>query len=265
MPSLNSRLRREGIGRINNRSASAPATAADRTVVLLQDAFTSLFEPELVIDTCRLIRHLGYNVSVHTFFENGKALHIKGYLDRLRRVVRKNLDHLLPLQEAGFTFVAIEPSVALTYRDEYVHFGPDEARQLKVRTVQEWLDLVLGGIDPVRSPAPPPRATLLPHCMESAGDPHLTASWPAIFARFGIDLKVESVGCCGMAGIYGHEVEHAATSKAIYEGQWRDKVEQHRENGAVLATGFSCRHQADRCASAHLEHPVCFLRRILIP
>lgn len=265
VPSLNTRLRREGIARIRHRPSQRQSADAKRTIVLLQDAFTSLFEPELVIDTCRLIRHLGFAVVVHTFFENGKALHIKGYLERLKRVVRKNLPNLLPLQEAGYTLVAIEPSVALTYRDEYVAFGPREARELRVRTLQEWLIEALSEIDPPIVTAPSPRATLLPHCMESAGEPHLTTSWPLIFARFGLDLEIDPVGCCGMAGIYGHEIEHAATSRAIYDGQWREQVDRHQEAGPVLATGFSCRHQAERCASADLEHPVRFLARMLMP
>lgn len=264
VPSLNTRLRHEGIAQILPGPARIRPETTRQTIVLLQDAFTSLFEPELVIDACRLIRHLGFEVVVHKFFENGKALHIKGYLDRLSRVVHKNLPNLLSLQEAGYTLVAVEPSVALTYRDEYVAFGPEEAHTLRVHTLQEWLFDALSQKDPPKVATASPRATLLPHCMESAGDPHLTASWPVIFAHFGLKLEIESVGCCGMAGIYGHEAEHAATSRAIYDGQWREKADHHAKTGPVLATGFSCRHQAERCASADLEHPVRFLTRMLI-
>jgi len=264
VPSLNSRLHHEGIALVNCRSSTTPPSAPGRTVILLQDAFTSLFEPELVVDTCRLIRHLGYEVRVHSFFENGKALHIKGYLDRLRRVIRRNLPNLMALQETGYTLVAIEPSVALTYRDEYVAFGPEDARDLKVNTLQEWLLGAVPERKPIHPTAPVTKATLLPHCMESTGDPLLTTSWPVIFSRFGLELKVEAVGCCGMAGIYGHEIEHAETSRAIFDRQWRSRVENIESGNVVLATGFSCRHQAERCASTPIEHPVRFLTKYLI-
>jgi hypothetical protein len=39
----------------------------------------------------------------------------------------------------------------------------------------------------------------------------------SIFARFGAKLESVSVGCCGMAGTYGHEVKNHANSLGIYE------------------------------------------------
>ena len=263
VPNLSRRMKADGIP-FFSRLPSKPGGPEMRTVVLLQDAFTSLFEPEVVVDTCRLIRRLGCDVRIHPYFENGKALHIKGYLDRLREVIRKNLALLEPLQTAGFELVAIEPSVALTYRDEYVRFGPPEAARLKVLTLQEWLlgAVPFDGNRPAESD--PPDAILLPHCMESAGAPHLTSSWKTIFERLGCTLKIEAVGCCGMAGIYGHESEHAAISRTIFERQWRKHLQTGPGIIPFLATGFSCRHQAARCSADSLRHPVSFLADRLV-
>lgn len=257
VPNLKARLNRAGFGFLakSHRKSNPPA------VVILQDAFTTLFDPQVVVDTCRLMQLFGHRVFVHPFFENGKALHIKGYLGRLRQVVARNVPHLLDLQSRGYTLVAVEPSVALTYRDEYVLYGPPTARDLRVQTLQEWLVSSVPEKGTRGSGRNPGAATLLPHCMESAGDPHLTETWKPVFSHFGIDLSIEQVGCCGMAGIYGHESEHADISRTIFDQNWRPQIDRiGPETGrTVLATGFSCRHQSERCAALHLQHPVSYL------
>jgi Fe-S oxidoreductase len=45
--------------------------------------------------------------------------------------------------------------------------------------------------------------------------PGAPAQWASIFARFGAKLENVSVGCCGMAGTYGHEVKNHANSLGI--------------------------------------------------
>ena len=254
VPNLKTRLSRAGFARLSStdRERGGPG------VVLLQDAFTSLFEPRLVVDTCRVIAALGYRVRVHPFFENGKALHIKGYLARLKKVVARNLPHLLDLQTRGFSLVAIEPSVALTYRDEYVRHGPASAGELGVQTLQEWLATSIPEEPMPGTDQGPDSVTLFPHCMESAGEPHLTQAWKTVVARFGVNLSIETVGCCGMAGIYGHESEHADVSRSIFKQNWEQRLDQSSD-GTVLATGFSCRHQSQRCKAMPIIHPVTYL------
>ncbi|MDQ6191287.1 hypothetical protein M3O75_13170 [Klebsiella pneumoniae] len=41
--------------------------------------------------------------------------------------------------------------------------------------------------------------------------PAATKQWADIFAHFGAKLENVSVGCCGMAGTYGHEVKTTPT------------------------------------------------------
>jgi len=94
--------------------------------------------------------------------------------------------------------------------------------------------------------------------MESAGEPHLTQAWKTVFARFGVNLSIETVGCCGMAGIYGHESEHADVSRSIFKQNWEQRLDQSSD-GTVLATGFSCRHQSQRCKAMPIIHPVTYL------
>ena len=65
-----------------------------------------------------------------------------------------------------------------------------------------------------------------------------------------------------MAGIYGYEVEHLATSKDIYQLSWGQHLPsepQARSN--YLATGFSCRAQVQRFAGWLPLHPLQALQQ----
>ena len=48
----------------------------ENSVILLQDAFTSFYESQIVLDTYDCLRELGYTVYVPPFFVNGKTLHV---------------------------------------------------------------------------------------------------------------------------------------------------------------------------------------------
>lgn len=58
---------------------------------------------------------------------------------------------------------------------------------------------------------------LFGHCTEVTALPGAPAQWAAIFAHFGAKLENVSVGCCGMAGTYGHELTNHKNSLGIYE------------------------------------------------
>src|SRR5690606_6595392 len=120
--------------RLNGLSAAEK----QRTVLILQDAFTSYYEPNVALATYDLLTHWGRRVIVLPFRENGKGLHIKGFLSRFRRVVRSNASYYRQLADLGIKMIGIEPAVTLTYRDEYKH----ELSELgfEVQLLQEYLN-----------------------------------------------------------------------------------------------------------------------------
>jgi len=85
--------------------------------------------------------------------------------------------------------------------------------------------------------------------------------WEQIFSAAGLSLKSRRAGCCGMAGLFGHEAEHREMSREIFGLSWAERVAEGQ--GALLATGFSCRSQAKRFAHVALQHPVQALDRAL--
>ncbi len=228
-------------------------------VVVLQDAFTTFYEPSVLEASCLLLRGLGFQPHVLPYFENGKALHIKGFLRAFGRVVSRNATTLRRAGAVGFPLVGIEPAVVLTYRDEYPKQLETEAG-FRVWLLQEWLaEQKL--IASVRSPAPGFR--LLSHCTEQALVTKAPALWAKVFGALGVPLDIVKSGCCGMCGVYGHEVAHKKDSLGIFDLSWRRKIDPERDRARMLVTGHSCRTQVERTLGFTPQHPVQALLSVL--
>ena len=142
--------------------------------------------------------------------------------------------------------------MTLTYRAEYV--GALNGIPLpRVRLVQEWLGEHL---DAITAAGNDTNYLLLPHCTERTTAASTLRDWQTIFARAGLKLTVLPSGCCGMAGTYGHEAEHRATSERIYALSWAGHVARAGSAGRLLATGYSCRSQVALIDGVALRHPL---------
>lgn len=234
-----------------------PKTA--RAVVILQDAFTTFYEANVLEAACSLLRRLGYEPHVLPYFENGKALHIKGFLRRFDKVAARNGALLREVAALGFPLVGIEPAVVLTYRDEYAKALEGDPG-FRVALLQEWLaEQPL----PRQEPRPHEAFRLLSHCTEQALVSKAPALWAKVFAALGVQLELVKAGCCGMCGVYGHEAGHLKESLGIFELSWRRKIDPERDRTRVLATGHSCRHQVERTLGFAPQHPVEALLSVL--
>lgn len=159
---------------------------------------------------------------------------------------------LRDLAATGVELVGVDPSMTLTYRAEYDAL-PEAGRPPPVLLLQEWLARHLDAMPAGRSDA---QFLLLPHCTERATAVGTLKDWQAAFAAAGASLRVLPSGCCGMAGTYGHEKEHRATSEHIYGQSWARHVAEAGRSGRLLATGYSCRSQAKLVDGVRLPHPV---------
>jgi len=236
----------------------------ERSVILVQDAFTSFYESQLVLEFYELLRKLNYTVYVAPFHPNGKPLHVKGFLAKFRKVAEKNAKWLSHIARCGIPMVGLDPSVVLTYRDEYLHILGEKELPFKVMLPQEFLSLnsakhikyALAETDKLQD------YQLLGHCTEKTDAQLSQEQWKEVFNKFGLSLNLIPAGCCGMAGTYGHETEHYAESRGIYDLSWSDKIPQDpflRQN--ILTTGFSCRSQVKRFEGFRPLHPLQVLLR----
>ncbi|TFH84836.1 FAD-binding oxidoreductase [Billgrantia azerbaijanica] len=241
-----------------------------RSVVLVQDAFTSFYEAKLVMDIVELLARLDVRVFVAPFAPNGKPLNVQGFLGAFERTAEKQAERLRTLAEFGVPLVGIDPAMTLTYRQEYVQaLGADAVP--KVLLLQEWLvahsstlastldrQLALGG-----QTLDDPGFKLLAHCTEKTTAPGSPGAWQQVFAAFGLKLELVATGCCGMSGTYGHEARNRETSQTIYAQSWQPVVESEANAGRLLATGYSCRSQAKRLSDTALPHPLQGLLEVL--
>ncbi|HEX6244128.1 MAG TPA: FAD-binding and (Fe-S)-binding domain-containing protein [Polyangiales bacterium] len=254
------RLRQHGIP-ISDLGALSALPSGDKVVIVLQDAFTSFYEPEVLEASCLLLRALGYAPHVLPYFENGKALHIKGFLGEFGRVVHRNTALLRSVAALGFPLVGVEPAVVLTYRDEY----PKELGEpagFHVALLQEWLAAQTFQQAPAAQSA---RFRLLSHCTEQALVGKAPALWAKVFQNLGVPLELVKAGCCGMCGVYGHERRHVQESLGIFALSWQHKIDPAQDRERVLATGHSCRSQVERALGFTPRHPAQALLSVLAP
>jgi (R)-2-hydroxyglutarate dehydrogenase len=229
-----------------------PEAELGRSVVVVQDAFTSYYETTLLLDLLEFMKTIGWRPWLAPYRPNGKALHVHGFLGAFERIAAANATMLKELAATGVELVGLDPSMTLTYRSEYA--GALNKDWLPtVLLVQEWLVKHLDALPPVD---PQAEYLLLPHCTERATAPTALRDWQTVFASCGMALKILPSGCCGMAGTWGHEAEHRSTSEHIYALSWGRHVANTQQTGRLLADGYSCRSQARLIDGVRLNHPV---------
>jgi Fe-S oxidoreductase len=243
-------------------AALSPEARADY-VVIVQDAFTTFYEPEIVLAAVEILRKLGKIPLVLPFFPNGKALIIKGFLGAFKRVAEKNAKVLNRIAELKLPLLGLEPAVTLTYRDEYPAVLGTQAVQFRVYLIQEWLGTQTEKLVEIakksrlttRKPL-----TLFGHCTEKTMAPLAEKTWERVFDAVGIDLKIPNVGCCGMCGVFGHEAIHLEESRGVYALSWQSPIGTAKTSPSEYAiSGHSCRSQVHRIDGIQFAHPLTAL------
>ena len=110
-----------------------------RTVLVVQDPFTSYYDAQVVADFVRLVEKLGFQPVLLPFSPNGKAQHIKGFLNRFAKTAKKTADFLNRMAKLGMPMVGVDPALVLCYRDEYKLALGEERGEFNVLLANEWL------------------------------------------------------------------------------------------------------------------------------
>ncbi|MFV0547734.1 MAG: FAD-binding and (Fe-S)-binding domain-containing protein [Limnobaculum xujianqingii] len=222
-------------------------------VLVVQDPFTSYYDAKVVADFIHLIEKLGLKPVLLPFSPNGKAQHIKGFLRQFAKTARRTADMLNRVAKLGIPMVGVDPALVLCYRDEYNQILGEKRGDFKVQLVHEWLNANLTRF-PSKSTEQAPWY-LFSHCTESTALPASGKQWQELFSHFGAKLNNVSLGCCGMAGTYGHEADNLNNSAGIYALSWQKALEG-KDASRCLATGYSCRSQVKRFSHVVLKHPL---------
>ncbi|MGL4448498.1 MAG: hypothetical protein ACRCUZ_12410, partial [Shewanella sp.] len=149
--------------------------------------------------------------------------------------------------------VGIDPALVLCYRDEYKEILRGKRGAFEVKLANEWLLDILKDI-PAKT-MQDKQYTWFSHCTESTAKPNTANEWTQIFAHFGAKLSAMNLGCCGMAGTYGHEAENLERSQALFEMSWQHTLAK-LDKQQILVSGYSCRSQVKRFAGFKPKHPL---------
>lgn len=233
----------------------AAAEGAHGKVLLLRDSFLSTFDGRVHDAACGVLRHLGYEVASSPIWSNGKAEHVLGMRERFASKARRAQAMRRRIGSSGVPMVSLDAATGLLFEQEYQEFAP-QASPPRVMPIEQFLsDAIEAGHIRGRAAEPGPGYRVHLHCTERTSRPEAADRWHSVMAHFGMPATVPRLGCCGMAGMFGHEVEHAGMSARIFDLSWRAGVEQ-ADPDRVLATGFSCRCQTKRLAGFRPPHPV---------
>ena len=236
---------------------SCPQPAKEPNVVLLVDTFTRYFEPQIAEAALRVLEAAGYSVVLAEPNTNtpkadrplccGRTYLAQGMIEEARYEARRLVEALLPHVQAGRTVVGLEASCVLGLRDDAKALGlGDQVELISKNTLL--LEEFLARESAAKRLHLPLKA--LPNNQETLihGHCHQKAVGAMKAMRRVLKLIPEhqfnliEAGCCGMAGTFGIEAEHAHLSQAMAEQALLPALRE-QPNARVVANGFSCRHQ----------------------
>jgi len=240
----------------------APSADA-KEVVLWVDTFSRHFDPDIAAAALDVLQAAGYRVLFAQAGAAGRPLCCgrtylaQGMVEQARAEASRLASALLPHAEAGRPIIGLEPSCLLSLRDEYKTLGLGEAANkiaaqallfeefIAKEHTAKTLNLKLKPLDkPV---------LVHGHCHQKAVG--AMKSMRKVLKLIP-DLRFELLesSCCGMAGSFGLEAEHAAVSWEM-AGQALLPALRDAPDSLVLSNGFSCRQQireGDGRTSLHL-------------
>lgn len=225
-------------------------TFQEKSVILLPDSFTGSFDTQIILAGYDVMTAMGFKVFVAPILNNGKALHVKGYREKFKKVARQHVSHMKALASTGMPLISLEVVTRLMHRKEYKEVI-SEALKYEVISIESWLSSNLPEVKQ-RQQNIQARYQLLPHCMEQTADKQSYSDWKSIFEKVGLECETAIAGCCGMSGLFGHELQNKALSENIYQNSWAKHVTKEKE---LLATGFSCRCQLHNHGH-EVKHPI---------
>ena len=236
--------------------AFAPSNPTE--LVIVPDVFTASLEPATLHQAVAVLRAMGSSVSVAAFVPTGKFDHIKGKRRAFARAAKAQAALIDKIVASGAIPVVIEPAIALLHEHEYPTISSTHPTGV-VRHLSEVLDERRDQL----SARPSRSVTLLGHCTERAMSPGSLAAWIRVLEAAGHSVVSPAVGCCGMAGVFGHERSNQTMSRRLWDLTWAPAItaasDRSGDDPVVVATGFSCRSQAKRISGDPLLHPIHLL------
>jgi FAD/FMN-containing dehydrogenase/Fe-S oxidoreductase len=221
-----------------------PAPRPSRKVVLFDDTYMSFHETSVGISAVELLESCGYEVVLARAGCCQRPRISHGFLREARTDGEQTLRNL---DRFEWPVVVCEPGCASALTDDLPDLIGDEGLGRRIREKVVMIDAFLareiaaGRLDGAFT-SPFERILIHGHCHQKSL--YGTTAMRQILERVpGLTVAEIDAGCCGMAGSFGYEKEHYDLSMQIGEDRLFPAVRGREAGTAVVACGFSCRHQ----------------------
>lgn len=242
-----------------------------RRVVLFNDTYIEHYLPQIGRAAVEVLEAAGYQVELATLGDSQRSAISQGLLVQAKRngtLLFRRLDELLA---DNVPLLVCEPSCATSLADDLPDLLDDTELAQRVASRVRMLDcfleqeLAAGRCTlPWKVPnAEVPRQFLVHgHCHQKTLD---GGRWVhRLLARIpGAIVSDTDAGCCGMAGAFGYEAEHAKLSRIIGGQRLLPRLSQAGVEVRVVANGFSCRHQVADLSGRQSWHVIEMIREFL--
>lgn len=227
------------------------------TVVVLVDIYSRWLHTQQTQATLRVLQKMGYAVEPVWLTESPRLLISHGFLAEAKQVLIDLITHHQALFHSAKAIVGIEPAELLVWRDDGValvdaeHQSHLSSWQAKILLFEEAM-LALQPVSPNwQWPVLKQSVAMQIHCHQRSlvG----MAKTQQAFALIGVEPKMLSDGCCGMAGSFGYQ--QPELSVKIAQRQLLPRLAQQEKATLIVAAGSSCQQQIIDLAVKQAMHP----------
>jgi Fe-S oxidoreductase len=218
-----------------------------KKVVLFNDTYMNYHQTSVGISAVELLESCGYEVILANAGCCQRPGISHGFLRKAKMEGEKTLRNLDEFIQQGIKIVVCEPGCASALTDDLPDLIEDEQLGSRIKENIMMIDEFLAreireGNCNNQFTSPYDSILLHGHCHQKSlfG----TTAMKDVFDLVQ-ELSVEEVdsGCCGMAGSFGYEKEHYEMSMQVGEEKLFPAIRDRQNGTAIVACGFSCRHQ----------------------
>ena len=228
-----------------------------KKVVLFADTYLNFHEPQIGISAVQLLNSCGYEVIVANVgcCQRPKISH--GFLRLAKKEGAKTIEGLKKYMDQGLMILVCEPSCASALTDDLADLIEDDAvsaqLQKQVMLIDDFFakEIESGNLKTAFETGSE-HILFHGHCHQKAL--YSTKGLKMILSLTGQNFAEIPSGCCGMAGAFGYEKEHYDLSKKIGEEILFPAIRSITNGAAVIANGFSCRHQIEHFTGVKAKH-----------
>ncbi len=256
------------------RTVTRTVQSAQSRVVLFNDTYTEHYLPQVGRAAIEVLEAAGYQVALATLGDSQRSAISQGLLDQAKRKGTRLFQQLDTQFEGEIPILVCEPSCASALADDLPDLLDDAELAQRVANRVQMLDhflereLAAGRCKlpwkKVADSEPIAGQDFLVHghCHQKTLD---GGRWThRLLARIpGAIVQDTEAGCCGMAGAFGYELEHAELSRSIAAQRLLPRLSKAGAKTQVVSNGFSCRHQISDLSGRKSRHVVEVIRDFL--